>query len=144
MTRKGFTLIEVVIAIVLIGVMTAFMFPRIGEALRRQDVRSARNAITTMNAQAKATAIQRGRLVATVLRSNRMVLVSRHPVFGTVDTIADQNLGQRYGVSITTDQDSLEFDARGIGMAGTQTRITVSKAGIADTIVITPVGSILR
>ena len=144
MTRKGFTLIELVIAIVLIGVMAAFMFPRIGEGLRRQDVKSARNAITTMHAQAKATAIQRGRPVAMVQRSNRVILLSRHPVTGAVDTIAVQNLAERYGVSLSTTEDSLVFDARGLGMESSSTRITVSKAGISDTIVITSIGSVLR
>ena len=58
MDRRGFSLIELVIAIVLIGLMAAFMMPRIGDVIQKQKVRSARNAITTMHARARATAIR--------------------------------------------------------------------------------------
>ncbi len=144
MNRRGFSLIELVIAIVLIGVLAAFMIPRIGDGIQKQKVRSARNAITTMHARARATAIRRGRLVALVCRSNRILLLSRHPVTGVPDTIASQNLADLFGVTLSADRDSLAFDARGLGMESGNTQIVVSKAGFADTIVISSVGSILR
>ncbi len=144
MNRRGFSLIELLIAIVLIGLMAAFMIPRIGDVIQQQKVRSARNAITTMHARARATAIQRGRLVALVRQNNRILLLSRHPVTGVPDTIASQNLGDRFGVSLSANRDSLAFDPRGLGMESGNTQIVVSRAGFADTIVISAVGSILR
>ena len=94
MRRSGFTLIEVVIVIVLIGIMASFFFPRIGQSLRRQDVSSARNAVTTLLAKARAAAVQRGRGVAFIHRSNSIIVLSNHPVTGVVDTVDNQNLSE--------------------------------------------------
>jgi prepilin-type N-terminal cleavage/methylation domain-containing protein len=63
MNRRGFTLIELLVAIIIVGAMSAFFFPRIADTLQKQNVRSARNAITTLHAKARAIAIQRGRRV---------------------------------------------------------------------------------
>jgi prepilin-type N-terminal cleavage/methylation domain-containing protein len=145
MNRRGFTLIEVVIVIVIIGVMAVFFFPRLGATLQKQNVRSARNAITTLHAKARAIAIQRGREVRFVLDANRIYLASRHPVTGVVDTVdSPQNLSDRYGVSISSTRDTLRIDPRGVGMASSNTVIVVSRAGFADTITISSIGSVLR
>ncbi|MDP2478875.1 MAG: prepilin-type N-terminal cleavage/methylation domain-containing protein, partial [Candidatus Palauibacterales bacterium] len=98
--RRGFTLVEIVIVIVLIALMSAFAIPRISTALVKQNVRSARVAITTLHAKARAYAIQRARQVALVTRNNEIYLISMTPVTDVVDTInAPVNLNDRYGVT---------------------------------------------
>lgn len=144
MNRSGFTLIEALVVIVLIGIVGAFAFPRIGRELERQNVRSARAALTTMHAKARATAIQRGRAVALVCQNNELFILSQHPVTGAVDTVDRRDLMANYGVTLAATRDSLVFDPRGLGMEGGATTMVVSRSGYADTVRITPVGSIVR
>ena len=60
MRRKGFTTIEMIIVVILIGVIAAIGFPRLRDGLEKQNVRSAKALIATMVATARGAAIQRG------------------------------------------------------------------------------------
>src|SRR5256886_17585729 len=60
MSRKGFTLIEMITVFVLIGVIAAIGLPRLRDGLEKQNVRSAKALIATMAATARGAAIQRG------------------------------------------------------------------------------------
>src|SRR5256714_14980461 len=60
MSRKGFTLIEMITVFVLIGVIAAIGLPRLREGLEKQNVRSSKALIATLVATARGTAIQRG------------------------------------------------------------------------------------
>src|SRR5256884_3878425 len=60
MQRSGFTTIEMVIVVVLIGLIAAIGFPKIRQSLDKANVRSARAAVGTLAATARAAAIQRG------------------------------------------------------------------------------------
>ena len=60
MRRLGFTTIELLIVIVLIGVIVTIGFPRIRRTLDKTNVRSARVYLSTAVATARAAAVQRG------------------------------------------------------------------------------------
>ena len=145
MNRRGFTLIEVLIAIGLVALLTAFSFPRIGRALARQNCRSGRGAVETMHSMARNVAIQRGRRAALVFQGNTAVVVSRHPVTGAVDTIGSpSDLHSRYGVTLTASRDTLLFDPRGVGMESSNTTISVQRGPYVEGLVISPMGRVLR
>ncbi len=60
MRRSGFTTIEMVIVVVLIGIIAMFGFPKIRQALDKTNLRSARDAVGTLAATARAASVQRG------------------------------------------------------------------------------------
>src|SRR5207245_10516574 len=60
MRRSGFTTIEMVIVVVLIGIIAMIGFPKISKTLDKTNVRSARDAVGTLAGTARAAAIQRG------------------------------------------------------------------------------------
>src|SRR2546421_10267337 len=60
MRRSGFTTIEMVIVVVLIGIIAMIGFPTISKTLDKTNVRSARDALGTLAGPARAAAIQRG------------------------------------------------------------------------------------
>lgn len=137
---------ELLIVIVLISLMTAFAFPRISDALLKQSVHSARIAYTTMFAKARSLAIQRARPVAMLTRGNQILLVSANPVTSTkIDTVgAVVNLYNRYSVAVSTNNDSLVFDQRGIGTAPSATTVVLSRGKYADTVHISAVGNVIQ
>src|SRR5205814_1211102 len=58
MKRSGFTIMEMVIVVVLIGIIAAIGFPKIRRSLDKVNVRSARAAMSTLAATARAAADQ--------------------------------------------------------------------------------------
>lgn len=147
MTRRGMTLIELLIVIVIVGAVAGLAYPRVADGLRRESVRAARLAITGLHAKARANAIQRGRTSALVRSGDLLLIVSRNPVTGQPDTIGqpmDVNLEYGGAVAMSWTRDTLTFDARGIGQEATATTIVVSRGTYADTIVVSPVGRIVQ
>src|SRR5206468_309749 len=60
MSRKGFSLIEMMFVFVLAGVIMAIGFPRLRSSLEKQNIRSARALLGTLAATARGTAVARG------------------------------------------------------------------------------------
>jgi prepilin-type N-terminal cleavage/methylation domain-containing protein len=60
---RGFTLIEVVIALLIGSILTSIALSSYGNAQGRFAVRGARNTFTSLHARARATAIERGTTV---------------------------------------------------------------------------------
>src|SRR5262245_50648856 len=145
---RGLTLIEMVIVMTLIGLISAIAYPKLGTTLTRTDISGARTMITTMHAKARAAAVSRGRRTALALTGGNLVIVSRNPVSGAIDTVGTpENVIQRYGVSLAINpsiRDSLVFDSRGVGTESAATYLFVSKKGLADTIEVAPLGRIKR
>ncbi len=145
MNRRGLTISELVIALVIIGALVGLSVPRIGQSMTKQSMRSAHSAVAGLVAKAKAAAVQRGSPTVLMLSGGNLVIRSRHPVTGAVDTVGvPESLGRRYGASVWATQDSLIFDPRGLGMQSGNTTIVVSKGSYSDTIVVSAAGRVLR
>src|SRR5213083_2199199 len=120
MRRSGFTTIELVIAIVIIGLIAAIGFPKIHRTLDKTNVRSARVSIGTFAAMARAAAVQRGcravlHFVSTAPSSAWVTVCPRYtPGAGTVDTIALNDVTARFNVTMTATRDSVQYDPRGL------------------------------
>ena len=143
MNRRGFSLVELLIVIVLIGAISSFAIPLVRRGMELRRVAGARIAITTMNAKARAIAVQQSRMVRFVVVGNEIRLLSRHPVTGTSTVVERRNLNTVYGVSVTSSRDTLLYDPRGLGLQNSSTTIAVSRpGGFADTVVITWLGGI--
>jgi prepilin-type N-terminal cleavage/methylation domain-containing protein len=145
MNRRGFTVIEIIIVIVLIGVVAGLAAPRLRTALIRQDVRSARDALVNMHATARASAIQRGRFTALWIVGDTALVVAQHPVTAAFDTVVNPtNLRTRWGVTVTTNNNWLVFDSRGMSNTGGTTTIVVRRGAFQDNIQINPLGRVVR
>src|SRR5436189_6386138 len=93
MERSGFTTIEMIIVVVIIGVIAAIGFPKIRGTLDKTNVRSARVYLSTQLVTARATAVQRGCYAVVHFTSGASGAIwvtacpRRMPGAGTVDTI---------------------------------------------------------
>lgn len=149
MNQRGFSLMEILTVMVMVGILAALGIPKFGNTMSRQNVRGARMQITTMHSRARTSAVSRGRLTGLVIRNGNLVIISRNPVTGAVDTVGKtaQDVVAKYGVTFSVNpstRDTLVFSPRGLGSEATATTIYVSKSGFADTITISPLGRILH
>ena len=143
--QAGFTVVELLMVVVLIGLVAAIGIPRLRDNMQKQNVRSARSAATTLVAKARAAAVQRGCATTLQVVSGRVWVEScRTTGATTTDTLGGiENLAARFNVTVTPSQPSLVFTPRGITQGGTMTiRFTSSSA--SDSILVNQVGKVVR
>ena len=119
--RRGFTLIEIMVVIVLMGALLALALPRGRTLFIRSSVRGARTTVFNTFQQAKVTAVSQAR-VATVefAGGGRMLITAaprRVPCAGCDrDTVGlVRELTTQYGVTVTPTQNTYAYDSRGLG-----------------------------
>ncbi|PYO38635.1 MAG: hypothetical protein DMD33_20660 [Gemmatimonadetes bacterium] len=149
MNRSGFTTIEMVIVVVIIGIIAAMTFPTIRRTLDKTNVRSARVAVGTLAATARAAAVQRGcrgTLHFTSATSTVWVTTWCPPKLDTVGSV--QSLSTRFKVVMSASRDSVQYDPRGLSMdnfpSTTVVRLTGSIASNQDSVQINPIGKVVR
>ena len=145
--RRGFTLIEMLLVVTLIGILTTVALPRFRDASGKGSVRSAMDAFASMHAVAKNTAVQRGRTTRLIIRpSLNTVLVVASKVTGTgVDTIGRvENFSTRFGVTITTTRDTMVLSPRGVGLDPGGTTVIFRKTTSVDTVLVSAGGRVFR
>ncbi len=143
MPRNGLTLIELLLALVIVGLVLGFALPQSKPWLQRESVRSARRAVTTELARARAAAAQRGCLSALHLDpANSTVWVTACTLDGTAtDTVgAVNNLSSRHGVTFSSDRTTVRFTPHGLAFETSQTVVIFSREGFSDTLAISPLG----
>jgi len=154
MSRTGFTLLEVMLVVVIIGVITMVGIPKIKNAIQKTNVRSARSAASTYVATARQAAIQRGCRAVVHFSSGAAgtVWVTVCPRMsttgsGTIDTIGVvSKIAKLYGVTLSETRDSVVFDPRGMNIDPTTT-MTVRFAGsmgTTDSIVVNQLGKVVH
>ena len=147
MRRSGFTTIELIIVIALMAIITLIGFPKILRTLDKTNVRSARDAVGTLAAQARAAAIQRGCRGVLHFATNTVWVTTACPT--KVDTVSGvQDLYARFKVTMTASRDSVQYDPRGLSMDGfasnTVARLTGSVTTNQDSVMINPIGKVVR
>ena len=146
--RDGFTLVEALIVVVLLGLMVLIGFPKMSAAMSRSDLRSARTTMVNLVAAARATSMQTNRVTwvkiegtsAYVGATPRLVTLAGSSS-DTVGTVHD--LGDTYGVTVAG-VDSIRFDPRGFGGFGTVGSIVLSRDGHSSTITIDGLGRVTK
>ena len=147
--RDGFTLVETLVVVVLLGLIVLIGFPKMRAALGRSDLRGARTTMINMVAAARAASVQGNRLTWIKFQGNTAHVLARPRVVpaggSNADTVgAVRNLSTQYGVTVVA-TDSIQFDPRGFGTAfgGTKT-IVLSKGGHSSTITIDGLGRVRK
>lgn len=145
--RRGFTLVELMMVVVIGGAIMLLGFPRLNQAFVSANLNGARSAVASTFARARAVAVETGR--PTRLRFNgNSIFITASPrlVFvagsdrDTVGTI--QNLNQQFGVTAALSADDLGFDPRGFGTNTGTTTVTVTKGSSSRTLTISAFGRV--
>ena len=132
--RHGFTLLELVIIVIIIGVISAVTLPLLSNALQQQRVRNAAAAVENMYVKARTVAMQRSSYTRIMgLQSGSLSILTLDPVTGAWESVGQaEDVASRFNVSITsTPYDYIWINHRGLGYYAEDT-VTVWSG--ADTI----------
>ncbi|MEE9132712.1 MAG: GspH/FimT family pseudopilin [Gemmatimonadota bacterium] len=154
--RRGFSLAEVLLVVVVLGVLAAIAFPGLVRARARVDVAAAREAFASTHALARQVAAQYGRLCKLHLdpNGNRFWVTtdtSSVPGRQVLDTIRPLvNVGAQFGgVRVEARPATFCFDPRGLATARgdcdlPNATVVFRRGGVADTVTISRLGRLLR
>ena len=117
-THAGFTLLEMVTAAVIVGIVMAFSLPKLASYYRQTTVRSARDQFVAKHALARATAIRFGRVAEFHIDAANdrfwVTVDTSAAATGVIDTIGQMADYSDSPVAITANRSILCFDYRGL------------------------------
>ena len=149
-THRGFTMIEILLVVTVLGIMMAFSVPRINEMSARSSLRAARQELTAAFAAARTAAFQKGKTATLTLGSNQANVTVLSGLAGnSIQVFGPIKLDQALKVSLTAlsgAPTTILFDSRGLVTPtplGAVTKYRLAYKSYADTLCITAAGIIL-
>ena len=142
--RRGFTLPEILIVIVLISILALVAIPRFATANGKRHMESARMRVAAALATARAAAIQKGEPVRFQISNHRVTVVR---LAGSANLISPVPLDTLYNVRASgfTDPLQIDFSARGFANYGSRLKIVLRRSGVADdSVIVMPTGMVQR
>lgn len=113
--RRGFSALELMIVLVIMGVMFGIAAPRMVEMRERNSLNSAKQKLTGAIAAARAAAIQRGRPTTFQVSGNSIEVTVMEPNGSTSDIVPNTSM-QIFGTTLSTPvggATAITYDSRG-------------------------------
>jgi prepilin-type N-terminal cleavage/methylation domain-containing protein len=141
--RRGFTLIEVLMVITIVGILLGVVVPRYGAISGAMSVHSAKQELGSMLAQGRATAIRTDQTVLVVRAGNVISLLGVNGTGSTV--ISQQDLGSQFNVTVSASRDTVTYDSRGMVTGNSATlKFVVTNGSTRDSVCLMALGKVTR
>lgn len=144
--RAGFTIPELLIVVILMGILASLAMPSIRRTTGRMKVRAARQQATSLLVLARAAAVQRSAESRFVRTANKMkILVDSSGTF--VSFSGARDVGKTLDVSVqgfgSLAGDTLRFDPRGTAIAQSSAgKLRFVLDGWSDSVCVSRVGKV--
>jgi prepilin-type N-terminal cleavage/methylation domain-containing protein len=140
--RSGFTLVETLVVVVVIGLVSLIALPSLQNAWAHSSVLSAKSKVTSLYYRARGAAIESSSTAILVVNGGNAYVVTRSSA-GTVDTVTRvENVYSQFQVNLTSNVDSVRISPTGLGLNGAN--LVLTKGSYADTLSINQYGRILK
>jgi prepilin-type N-terminal cleavage/methylation domain-containing protein len=149
-SKLGFTMVEILTAMVIVGMLATFALPRLVRLRDQGQVASATTRFTRAVMAARQAAIQRGKH-AYFKHNNSSIWVIVDTTGINSDSVvitATQNLATLYGVSVVSPSGltSIEYDPRGVSAQASKQVFAFkhTNSGLVDSLCISKLGNTIR
>ncbi|MBK5186784.1 MAG: type II secretion system protein [Gemmatimonadaceae bacterium] len=140
-SERGFTLVEVLIVLTIVGILLGVAIPRYGSVTGAMKVRSAKQEIASLLSQGRAMAIQTDQTVQVVRTANVISLIAVRESGSTI--VAQQDLAFQFGVTVSATKDTVAYDSRGMVTGNNVTLKYVVTNGVArDSVCLLALGKV--
>jgi prepilin-type N-terminal cleavage/methylation domain-containing protein len=144
--RAGFSMAEMLIVIMLIGILAAMGAPKVSGMFRANQPKRVLDRITADISLARMRAIRSGRTAGVRATSATRYVVYVTNAAGGADTIRRVDIGSDYRNTVTVAPSNfvVVFDSRGVAKTSSSSAITASRDSRTDSLLISPVGRMYR
>jgi len=138
--RLGVTLLELTLALAILGVVSSIAIPGMVRTRDRAAVHGATSALVSTLADARHQALRWQRRTAVRFDTATAATV----VHAGADTLTRIPLRDIYQVSLDATRDSIAFYPSGLGYGAANTRLIVSRGAAAETLTVSRAGRVRR
>ncbi|MCH8255879.1 MAG: prepilin-type N-terminal cleavage/methylation domain-containing protein [Gemmatimonadetes bacterium] len=138
---RGFTLIEVLTVVVIIGILAAVGTPRVVKTLDRLAVGRAMNETIAFYRTARLAAVLSGRRVRIEFSPDDLRAVFEGSSDSTFLVVSGP---ATYGVSLRVSRPVIRLQATGLGLGGANTKLVLRRGAAADSLATSRLGRIRR
>lgn len=138
--RRGFTLVEAIIALVVVGIVSSMAVPAAARARDRAAVHGATSALVSSLADARHQALRWQRRTAVRFDT----VAARAVVHAGSDTLTESRLRDVFGVGLAATRDSIAFYPTGLGYGAANVRLIVERGAAAETVTVSRAGRVKR
>ncbi|MGI9076561.1 MAG: pilus assembly FimT family protein [Gemmatimonadaceae bacterium] len=143
--KKGFTLIEVLMVLAMVGIMTAIALPRVSTVMGAGAMRSAKLEVKAALVLARTTAVQTGGF-AQFIRAANVLTVTTDSLGQQVRLVPANDIYAEHKVTLPAGTDTIRFDPRGFAF-GISTSpfyrvIRIQRGSLVDSVCVTRFGRI--
>jgi prepilin-type N-terminal cleavage/methylation domain-containing protein len=146
--KNGFTLVEMMIVVALIGAIALIGWPKVASGLAKSNLRSSRTTLANMFAKARAFAMQTNRTTTINFNGNNVVITAPPRTMagaGTIDSIGGvQKLDLLYGVSLNPPVSTVVYDPRGFGSLNAPRKFMLARNGKQDSVIVDGLGRVTK
>ena len=142
-SRRGFSLIELTVGLMLVGVLSAMVAPKVYEATDYNNVVSVKRSIVTHLASAQSSAVQRGRQVSVHIE-NDSIWIAVVKTAGDSAIPAKRSLIDMGATDVEEPLAPVVYDSRGfaVGLALTGAKVRIHGIGMTDSVCVTRMGMV--
>ena len=134
--RRGYSLLEQIVVLVVMGILLTLAGPRTASALDRAAVRDARMQLVSALGAARGSALARAERVSVAMDASAGIL----RILSGADTLLVRSLRTELGVTFASTRDTVTYGASGRGYGATNSTIVLSRGAAAETVFVARLG----